>query len=82
MSNREQCYTLIDSFSEEQLGNIAALLLSAKTLAEEAADDAFCERLYDDYQADPDKGEPVSLESFARDLGISFGLCTHCMNTF
>jgi len=70
MSNREKCYAIIDSFTEEQLSNIAALLISAKSLADESADDAYCLQLYADYQADVDKGEPVCIEDFARDLGI------------
>ena len=71
MSNREKCHSIIDSFTDEQLSNIAALLTSAKTLAEEAADDAYCLRLYADYQTDQDKGDPMSIESFAKGLGIS-----------
>lgn len=71
MSNREKCYAIIDSFTEEQLFNIAALLSSAKTLAEESADDAYCLRLFADYQNDTDKGDPESIESFAQRLGIS-----------
>jgi hypothetical protein len=71
MSNREKCHVIIDSFPEEQLANIAALLTSVKALADETADDAFCSRLYADYQANPDKGEPVSVEDFAQGLGIT-----------
>ena len=71
MSNREKCYTIIDNFTEEQLANIALLLESAKTLADETADDAYCLRLYADYQADTDKGEPIGIEDFAQSLGIS-----------
>ena len=70
MSNREKCYAIIDSFSEEQLTNIATLLASAKTLADDSADDAYCLRLYADYQNDVDKGEPMSIEDFAGELGI------------
>ena len=71
MSNREKCLAIIDSFTEIQLANIAALLSSAKTLAEDSADDAYCLRLYSDYQADSDKGEPESIENFAKSLGVS-----------
>ena len=71
MSNSEKCYALIDSFTEDQLSSIAGLLASVKTLAEESADDAYSLRFYADYQADMDKGEPVSIESFAQGLGIS-----------
>lgn len=71
MSNRERCYAIINSFTEEQLANIAALLASVKTLSDESADDAYCLRLYADYQADTDKGEPIDIDSFAQRLGIS-----------
>ena len=71
MRNREKCYAIIEKFTEEQLSNIAELLISAKTLADESADDAYSLRLYADYLADTDKGEPVSIESFAQELGIS-----------
>ena len=66
MSNRERCYAIIDSFTEEQLSNIAVLLHSAKVLAEDSADDAYCAQLCADYDADPDKGEPMGIEEFAK----------------
>ena len=31
----------------------------------------FCEALYKEYEADPDKGNPVSLEEAAQLLGVS-----------
>ena len=71
MSNREKCHALIEAFSDTQLASIAAMLESAKSLADEAEDDAYCRRLYADYQADPDKGDSMSLEGFAQSLGIS-----------
>ena len=63
MNNREKCLMLIDNFSDEQLANIATLL-------EDAADDAYCLRLCDDYLSNPDKNEAMSLEDFADSLGI------------
>ena len=71
MSNREKCHAIIESFTDEQLSSIAALLTSVRTLANESADDAYCLQLYADYQADQDKGEPVAIEHFAKSLGIS-----------
>ena len=71
MSNREKCYDIINSFSDEQLTNIIEMLISTKTLAEESADNAYCLRLYNDYQADNDKGEPIDVVSFAQSLGIA-----------
>lgn len=70
MSNREKCIAIINSFSEAQLANIAAMLQAAHNAVSEAADDAFCASLYEDYLADPDRGESVSLEDAAAALGV------------
>ncbi len=66
MSNREKCIAIIDSFSEPELGNVAAMLQAARDAIREAADDAFCEALYQRYQQDPDKGREISIEEAAR----------------
>lgn len=71
MSNREKCIAILDSFNESQLINIAAILQAAKDAIAEAADDAFCNALYEEYKADPDKGEAVSLEDAAKLLGVT-----------
>ena len=43
-----------------------------RNLADEAADDAFCEKLYEDYlnDASPDKDEEITLEELAKREGI------------
>lgn len=66
MSNKERCIAILDSFSEAQLANIAVMLQAAQ----EAVDDAFCEALYESYQNDPDKGDAISLEDAAAELGV------------
>jgi len=71
MSNREKCYMIIDGFTEEQLANIVALLSSAKTLADETADDAYCLRLYKEYEQDPDKEGALEIAEFANQLGVA-----------
>ena len=72
MSDRERCHAMIDSFTEEQLSAIAAMLASARLLAaDELADDAFCQRLYEEYEAEADNGERISIEDLAKELGIS-----------
>lgn len=70
MSNKEKCIAILNDLNEDQLANIAAILEAAKKAIEEAADDAFCESLYKQYEADPDKGEAMSLEEAARQLGV------------
>ena len=71
MSNREKCIAILDSFSEVQLANIATMLQAARDAVSEAEDDAFCEQLYQQYQADPDKGETVTEAELCRELGIA-----------
>lgn len=71
MSNREKCIAILNSFSEVQLANIAAMLQAAKDAISEAADDAFCNALYEEYKADPDKGQALSLEDAAKALGVA-----------
>lgn len=70
MSNRERCIAILDSFTDVQLANIATLLQAAKDAITEAADDAFCNALYEEYKNDPDKGQAVSLEDAAKALGV------------
>lgn len=71
MSNREKCIAILDSFDDSQLANIAAMLQAAKDAIVDAADDAFCSALYKEYQADPDKGQAVSIEEAAQMLGVT-----------
>ncbi|MDR0868244.1 MAG: hypothetical protein LBP75_07190 [Planctomycetota bacterium] len=66
MSNRERCLSLIKSFSEEQLAAITRMLESVAVLTAEADDDAFCRRLYRDYQND-DRGEPARRRLLERE---------------
>lgn len=70
MSNKEKCIAILDGFSENQLASIATMLQAALAAVADAADDAFCASLYDDYLADSDKGQAVSLEEAAAALGV------------
>ncbi len=72
MSNREICNAMLDKLSEEQLVGIIAAIQNAIDELEEAEDDAFCEKLYQDYLNDPDpeKDECITLEEYAKQLGI------------
>ena len=74
MSNKEKCIAILNEMAEEQLANIATILEAAKRAIDEAADDAFCESLYKQYEADPDKGEAISIEEAARQLGVDLSL--------
>lgn len=69
MSNKEKIIALLDSVPEYKTGYVLAYLQGI-TADEEAADDVFCERLCEEYDADPDKGDPISIEEFAKQLGV------------
>ena len=71
LSNKEKCMMLIDSFDEGQLLNIAAMLQAARDAVDEALDDSFCNRLYEEYLNDPEKNESASIQDLATELGIS-----------
>lgn len=73
MSNRDKCIAILDSFNDSQLVNIVAMLEAAKNAITDAADDAFCNALLKEYEADPDKGEAMSIEDAAKMLGVAFG---------
>ena len=70
MSNREMCAQLLDTVPDYKIGYVLAYLQGLT--ADEAEDDAFCEKLYRDYLNDPDpeKSETVSLEEFAAQEGV------------
>ncbi len=68
MSNKELCLKLMESLPESKLGYVLAYIQGL--LADEADDAAFCEALYQQYEANPDKGQPVSLEEAAKQLGV------------
>ena len=73
MSTKEQIYNIIDSFSDEQLTQVYTMIVSVKKMLDnEAADDMFCRKLYNDYLNDtaPDKDETVPLNKLADELGI------------
>ncbi len=73
MSTKEKIYSIIDSFSDEQLPQIYTMIVSVKNMLEdEVADDLFCQKLYEEYlnDTDPDKDEYISLEQAANELGI------------
>ncbi len=83
MSDREKCIAIFENFlenlSEDQMSFAAERLqftlneFAERAAREEAEDDAFCEKLLQDYLKDPDpeKGQTVSLEEAAKVLGIS-----------
>lgn len=70
MSSREKCNAILDTFTEAQLVNAAAMLQAMRQTIDDLEDEAFCEQMYQNYLNDPDKGDPVPIEDFAKELGI------------
>ena len=70
MSPREKCNLILDTFDEAQLVNAAALLAVMRKTIDDLEDEAFCEKMMQDYENDPGKGDPMTIEDFAEQLGI------------
>jgi len=72
MSNKDLCINIINGFEEEQLKNVAVLLHSIQNMIAEAADDAYCLQLANDYENDTDdnKMDFMSIQDFSHELGI------------
>lgn len=68
MSNKEMCIKLLEEVPEYKVGYVLAYIQGI--IADEKADDAFCNALYDEYLADPDKGQEISLEDAERVLDV------------
>ncbi len=70
MSQMEMAQHLLKRVPENKLRYVIAYLMGITAEVSEETDDAFCERLYQEYAADPDKGEGVSLEEMAAMCGL------------
>ena len=68
VSNKEKVIALLDSVPEYKMGYLLAYVQGLT--ADEEADDAYCERLWQDYQndPDPDKETEYALEDCKREL--------------
>jgi len=77
MTSRDKCIAILDNFGEEQLSRIATMQKNMKDMfdaaLEDAKDEAFCQKLYENYldDPDPDKNDAMSIEDFAKSLGIN-----------
>lgn len=69
MSNREKVIAMLDSIPEYKIGYVLAYVQGLA--ADEAADDAFCQQLYERYQNDPEKDEACTLEECKREWGLA-----------
>ena len=69
MSDKELALRLLDSVPPHKLGYVIAYLQGIT--ADEAADDAFCEHLCEEYKQDKDKGQFISMEDMAKMSGVN-----------
>ncbi len=70
MSNKDRVISLLDNVPEYKMGYVLAYVQGIT--ADEENDDAFCERMWDSYQNDPDpeKDKGYSLEECKKEWGI------------
>ena len=70
MSDRERAMSLLESVPDYKIGYVLAYLQGIT--ADEEADDAFCERMIESYENDPDpeKNKTYSLEACKREWGL------------
>ncbi|WP_124066245.1 hypothetical protein [Clostridium sp. E02] len=70
MNNRERAIELLNQVPEYKLGYVLAYIQGIT--ADEEADTAFCERMYQNYLNDPDpeKDKTYSLEECKEEWGI------------
>ena len=68
MSEKEQLLQLIEKVPEYKIGYILAYVKGIT--ADDEADDAFCESLYQNYINDTDKDESYSLEDCKKEWGL------------
>lgn len=73
MSDRSKAINIINSLPDSQVQYALNMLQSFCHALDEAADEAFCEKLYTDYlnDTDPEKENGMSIESFSEQLGIN-----------
>lgn len=68
MSNRELCVKLLENVPDYKIGYVLAYIQGLT--ADEDADDAFCEKLVDEYENDPEKDVFYTLEDCKKEWGL------------
>ena len=69
MSLREMAARLLENVPQWKLGYVIAYIQGL--IADDDADDAFCELLLEVYENDPDKGPFVSFDEVAKECGLN-----------
>ena len=70
MSNRERVIALLDRVPDYKMGYVLAYVQGIT--ADEEADDAFCQRMLENYEndPDPDKDQSFTLEECKKEWGL------------
>ena len=73
MSKKEQINELLDTFDDEQLEHVLAMVQDYRDDLDGADTDSdeYYEKLHNDYENDPDKGVFVSLEEALARCGLT-----------
>ncbi len=69
MSDKERAMQLLDSVPDYKMGYVIAYLQGIT--ADDEADEAFCEGLVAEYEADNEKGNFISIDEMAKMSGVS-----------
>lgn len=69
MSDRERIVQLLDEVPAYKLGYVLAYVQGLT--ADEDADDAYCEQLYQHYLNDPERGQTYTEDEVCKKLGIA-----------
>ena len=69
MSDRERIIQLLDEVPAYKLGYVLAYVQGLT--ADEDADDAYCEQLYQHYLIDPERGQTYTEDEVCKELGIA-----------
>ena len=71
MSNKERCLELVNKLTDAQANHVVVMLEAMLRALEEAEENAYCESLLKEYESDPDKGDCMDINTFAKELGVS-----------
>ena len=72
MSNKEKITELLDTFDNEQLAHVLAMLKDYRDdLDGVDTDGEYYSKLYKEYEADPDKGVFVTLDEALARVGLT-----------
>lgn len=71
MSNKEKIISLLDSIPDYKMGYVLAYVQGIT--ADEENDDAFCQRMLEDYEndPDPDKDTTYTLDECMKEWGLA-----------